>query len=71
MLGYPRSFIESYCRTFHNGLTIEEKDEQVRFAHRDVVQHFDNLKMNNPLHQSIKIKTGLDQPIDEDVWQFL
>lgn len=58
VLGYPGFFVESYCETFHNGLSVEEKRKQLALA-----EHHFQQKMLQGKHPTPTIKLGADEPI--------
>lgn len=66
VLGYPKYFIESYCLGFHNDLTTEEKEVQVKLAKADVEEYF----RSNGL-QPVQIMADLDKPVDDKIWSYL
>lgn len=40
VLGYPLRFVDSYCETFHNGLSLEDKRNAMLSARYDVENYF-------------------------------
>lgn len=68
VLGYPEHFIDSYCRSFHNGLTEDERDQQSIVAKKDVKEYFTKLSIQNPSQKVVQIKMGLDPEISEQAW---
>lgn len=71
VLGYPSSFIDSYCRSFHNGLSAEDKEIQINLARNDVNLYFRELKKSNNLHIPVLINFTLDTPLDEKFYEYL
>ena len=59
VLGYPEHFIDTYCISFHNDLTNDEKLEQMQMANRDVKAYFAANKF-----ERVTIKLGLDQALN-------
>ena len=58
ILGYPGFFVESYCESFHNGLSLEEKRRQLSLAEYHFHEKMQGNKYPKPL-----IKLGSDIPI--------
>lgn len=58
VLGYPGFFVESYCESFHNGLSLEEKRKQLALA-----EHHFQQKMLQGKHPKPAIKLGSIDPI--------
>ena len=84
VLGYPEYFIDSYCESFHNGLSIDEKRNQIALAKRDVKKHISDLDLSdtslmtsgdldrsfNSLYKyNPSIRMGMESPISEELFQ--
>lgn len=63
MLGYPERFVNVYCDSFHNGLTLEEKRVQVQMARKEALEYM--TVINRPVAE---IRTGLEAPVSEASW---
>ena len=63
MLGYPERFVNVYCDSFHNGLTLEEKRVQVQMARKEALEYM--AVINRPVAE---IRTGLEPPVSEASW---
>jgi hypothetical protein len=66
ILGYPTSFIDSYCMTFQSDLNREERMEQIANAKANAERYF---RENNL--DPVKIGAGLDPPVDKLIWSYL
>lgn len=58
VLGYPGFFVESYCESFHNSLSLEEKRRQLTLAEH----HFQQAMLKGK-HPTPVIKLGSSEPI--------
>lgn len=67
LLGYPPRFVSSYCKTFHNDLPEDLKDEIYHKAHKDL-QEFLKSKYGKTMKN---IQLGNDVPVCKEVWDVL
>jgi hypothetical protein len=58
LLGYPEYFVDSYCETFHNSLSLAERRVQMREAKQSVRQYLSSVGRRQEL-----IRMGLDPPV--------
>jgi len=58
VLGYPEYFVQGYCESFHNGLSVSQKRE----LYEEALANFDNLMSETGIELP-KIRYGMDKPI--------
>ena len=63
-LGYPERFVQSYCETFHNDLSPEQKHLQIEKAKRDSKAYMKRIKQPVAL-----IGMGLEPPVSDLAWE--
>jgi len=66
MLGYPEYFVDSYCESFHNGLSQDERVVQMRHAKASIVRYLQSIGKSLPV-----IGRGMEPPIDEAHFQLI
>ena len=70
ILGYPERFVDSYCESFHNGLTTAEKMEQARKGKAAVKQYV--LASVESGKGGVKgIRMSADPPISAEAWDLI
>lgn len=58
VLGYPEYFVQGYCESFHNSLSVPQKRE----LYEDALSNFDTLLRESGMEQP-RIRYGMDRPI--------
>jgi hypothetical protein len=63
---YPERFIDSYCETFHNGLTVDERIAEARKGKTAVKQY-----VASRGGRVDPIGMGLEAPLPEEAWALI
>jgi hypothetical protein len=58
VLGYPEYFVQGYCESFHNSLSVTHK----KALYEDALARFDSLMIESGMEQP-RIRYGMDRPI--------
>lgn len=61
VLGYPEYFVQGYCESFHNSLSVPKKRE----LYEGALANFDALVQESGMEQPL-IRYGMDRPIAEE-----
>ena len=67
LLGYPERFVTSYCSSFHNDLSTQEKMKQFQKAKYDLGQFLKN--QHNKMISTIKL--GTEKTVSGKAWEMV